>query len=415
MENSGIREKKMVRSYQRIVGIIGLGGSMRIRNYVFVVVISGAIVGAAHGTSLASQQASEPSQLLTDARAGDAKAQFALGKVYEEGDGAQQDYKRAAEWYLKAAEQGNAQAQLNLGRMYSLGRGVDKNFIEALAWYKKAARQKNPTALFMVAATYYNGDGVPHSDVTAYCWFLLAQEAGSKEAEDGVRRLGSGLNVRERAEALEKIGELYDEGTDLPKSDDEAAKWYRRAAQDGSSKAQVRLAGMLLEGRGVDRNYNEASHWCDVAAKNQDMSAVFCEGVLRERGLGVEQDFKRAAKYYAVAANANISEAMLSLAHLYERGKGVHQDKINAYSWLVLATAYGDVNIKGRRENQSLIRPFFKALANTGDADNVATVTAKEEAESLAKDLNDDQVRRAMHVARQFMAARNQSLPLENR
>ncbi|MRD72059.1 sel1 repeat family protein, partial [Rhodocyclus tenuis] len=48
---------------------------------------------------------------------GDARAQFALGVMYENGRGIAQDYKEAVRWYRLAAEQGDATAQYNLGVM----------------------------------------------------------------------------------------------------------------------------------------------------------------------------------------------------------------------------------------------------------------------------------------------------------
>ena len=83
----------------------------------------------------------------------DAKAQFELGKRYYTGHtsagrygGHKQDYKKAVEWWLKAAEQGNADAQYGLGCCYEEGHGVDKDLNEALKWYRKAAKQRNKGA-----------------------------------------------------------------------------------------------------------------------------------------------------------------------------------------------------------------------------------------------------------------------------
>ena len=47
----------------------------------------------------------------------------------------------AVEWYRKAAEQGDARSQYNLGRMYENGCGVDKNISTAVELYRKAAEQ----------------------------------------------------------------------------------------------------------------------------------------------------------------------------------------------------------------------------------------------------------------------------------
>ena len=46
--------------------------------------------------------------LLNKVNAG---AQYNLGIAYYEGEGVEQDYKQAVEWWKKSAEQGNAVAQ----------------------------------------------------------------------------------------------------------------------------------------------------------------------------------------------------------------------------------------------------------------------------------------------------------------
>jgi TPR repeat protein len=52
------------------------------------------------------------------------------------------NYKKAVEWYEKAAKQGHASAQYNLGAMYENGDGVDQNDSMAMRWYAKAAAQE---------------------------------------------------------------------------------------------------------------------------------------------------------------------------------------------------------------------------------------------------------------------------------
>ena len=61
--------------------------------------------------------------------------------MYYLGDGVDVNYKKAIEWYKKAAEQGYADAQYNLGIMYENGHGVDQDDSMAMRWYAKAAAQ----------------------------------------------------------------------------------------------------------------------------------------------------------------------------------------------------------------------------------------------------------------------------------
>ena len=54
------------------------------------------------------------------AKQGDAKAQYNLGLMYDEGAGVPQDYKTGVKWYRLAAEQGNANAQKKLKEIKTL-------------------------------------------------------------------------------------------------------------------------------------------------------------------------------------------------------------------------------------------------------------------------------------------------------
>jgi antitoxin component YwqK of YwqJK toxin-antitoxin module len=67
---------------------------------------------------------------------GDAKAQYALGLMYENGKGVQQDNEKAAELYQKASDQGHLKATMHLGFMYSMGKGVHRDHKKALELFK---------------------------------------------------------------------------------------------------------------------------------------------------------------------------------------------------------------------------------------------------------------------------------------
>jgi len=61
------------------------------------------------------------------AAAGDGTAMVTMGLYYHQGEGVQQDYQKAAEWYLKAMAAGNADAFNNLGVLFRDGNGVPQN------------------------------------------------------------------------------------------------------------------------------------------------------------------------------------------------------------------------------------------------------------------------------------------------
>jgi len=70
---------------------------------------------------------------------GDARAQYNLGVMYDNGQGVTQDYKEAVRLYGLAAAQGFATAQYNLGLMYAKGDGVIQDNIYAHMWLNIAA------------------------------------------------------------------------------------------------------------------------------------------------------------------------------------------------------------------------------------------------------------------------------------
>jgi len=78
------------------------------------------------------------------ANGGDAKAQYWLGKMYEERKVSNRTEnlcrQEAEKWYRKAAEQNCADAQLELGKIYlEGGSGVEKDVEDAYKWFALAA------------------------------------------------------------------------------------------------------------------------------------------------------------------------------------------------------------------------------------------------------------------------------------
>ena len=83
-------------------------------------------------------------EMLPLADQGNAKAQYNLGVMYDNGEGVPQDDAEAVKWYRKATEQGYAKAQNNLGLMYYNGEGVSQDYVQAHMWYNLAASRPAP-------------------------------------------------------------------------------------------------------------------------------------------------------------------------------------------------------------------------------------------------------------------------------
>ena len=69
------------------------------------------------------------------------------------------------------ADQGNARAQAALGLMYQNGQGVPQDHAEAQKWLRLASDQGLAAAQYFLAEIIFNGDGVPRDYAEALKWF----------------------------------------------------------------------------------------------------------------------------------------------------------------------------------------------------------------------------------------------------
>ena len=82
-----------------------------------------------------------------------------LGYMYANGEGVEQDYAKAIEWYTKAADSGNTTAMYNIGYMYMYGEGVEQDGTKAIEWYTKAADLGDSDAMYNFGYMYDYGEG----------------------------------------------------------------------------------------------------------------------------------------------------------------------------------------------------------------------------------------------------------------
>lgn len=189
-------------------------------------------------------------ELLPMANRGDARAQYLMGVMSDNGLGpVQLDVQEAARWYQKAADKNNADAQFALANAYSIGRGVPVDPKQALHWLTKAAGNGNVTAMMSLAGLYETGVGVARDPAKAADWTMRAANAGSVDAIYlyGVRlMLGDGVPKNERAATL----------------------WIERAAQRGNAAAALILGRSVGDGLKASPEQNiEAFTWLTLAAR----------------------------------------------------------------------------------------------------------------------------------------------------
>ena len=135
---------------------------------------------------------------LAKAKAGDIMAMLSVADNYRYGSENERDYKKAVEWYEKAANKGHARAMLEMGYAYEDGNGVTQNYIKAMDWYKKAAKEKDPgQALFHIGLMYYRGHGTNIDVAEAEKYFQKAAKLGHKYAQDWLEKIKKDEQIKE--------------------------------------------------------------------------------------------------------------------------------------------------------------------------------------------------------------------------
>ena len=178
--------------------------------------------------------------LLPLAEAGEAEAQYDMGALYCDGLAVGRNYRKAAQWYSRAAEQGHKGAQFSLGFLayHGAGRGeadgaVARDPVAAARWLKPAAERDNAMAQYLLATLYRKGEGVPPDQDKALRWALAAAERGIAGAQyEAALVLGS------REHALASWVEAY--------------KWFLLAARKGYPGARQNLE-ILAKRLSVDK------------------------------------------------------------------------------------------------------------------------------------------------------------------
>jgi hypothetical protein len=112
------------------------------------------------------------------ARAGNARAAFDLGLLYDLTSPLPDHAAKAFGWYQQAAQAGLADAEFNVAVMLDSGQGVARDGAAAALWYGRAAAHGNARAAYDLAQLYAAGDGVALNPAMAAAWARRAVARG---------------------------------------------------------------------------------------------------------------------------------------------------------------------------------------------------------------------------------------------
>jgi len=252
--------------------------------------------------------------LLLPNKAEKAVQLYEMGKCYQDGEGVEQDYEKAYQYYKEAADLGNGDGYAGLAWLYGEGKGVEQDYAKNIELDKKGIALGSARAMNDIGILYYNGYGVAQDYGKAMEWYKKAADLGDTRA-------------------MNSIGVLYDNGEGVAQDYGKAMEWYKKAADLGNTRAMRNIGILYYSGHGVAQDYGKAMEWYKRAADLGDDAAMYNIGILYYNGYGVAQDYGKAMEWYQKAADLGDSDAMYYIGLLYERGNGVNKNPKEAFVW----------------------------------------------------------------------------------
>lgn len=187
--------------------------------------------------------------------------------------------------------------------------------------------------------------------VTAYLTYLeayptgryvaLAQAAQQKAQRTEEAQEKQAEELKQQTEDQFNLGLKYEKGQGVPKNEAEAARWYRKAADQGHAGAQDNLGIMYATGQGVVKDDAEAVRWYRKAADQGDAVGQNNLGVMYDNGLGIPKDEAEAIRWYRKAADQGEANGQFNLGNKYYQGIVVPKDMAEAVRWFRKAADQG--------------------------------------------------------------------------
>jgi TPR repeat protein len=196
-------------------------------------------------------------------------------------------------------------AQCCLAERYARGLLVDVNMRESVKFLKLSAEQGFAKAQFDLALKYDNGEEGTIKNLKR------AVQLYSEAADQGY------------AKAMWNLAIKYDKGEGVKRNKAMAVKLYVGAADAGERDAQCSVGNMFYEGSTLPKSLQKALHYLQLAAKQDSIKAFFSLGCIYET---LTND-KQAMMYYRYAADRGSIEALNNLPKVLRRLVVNHSDE----------------------------------------------------------------------------------------
>jgi hypothetical protein len=254
------------------------------------------------------------------------KGQNALGVCYKYGNGTDKNLIKAVEYYTKAADNGNRKAQFNLADSYQYGEGVNKDLAKAFSFYMLSANQDYNLAQYQVGLFYFSGKNVEKDMLKAKDWFdkaivncenvsILNGVASFYKIGYVVQDYNKAFELYSKSAALGsssanlELAAMYNSNNYGMRNYQKAAEIYQKYADLGDVQCMMDLAFIYGIGDGtLSQNYPKSLEFYKKAAAQNNSKAQVAIGLYYENGYGVDVNNEEAMKWFHIAeSNGNTS------------------------------------------------------------------------------------------------------------
>lgn len=217
------------------------------------------------------------------------------------------------EWTRKAAEKGHKEAQITLACLYYFGRKeLPREAEKAREWFEKAAAQGQVEARYYLGRMYAEGDGVKRNMEEALRQWSIAAQGGI-------------------AEAQYQLGLFYIQSKE---TFDQGIYWLKQAANGTIADSSLALGKIYANGLGpIQPQKQEAAKWYRQAAEYGNKQGQFIYGLMCLEGTGTAKDEKQGFSYIQFAAGQDYLPAVRLLIRCYKEGLGTPVDEDKARAW----------------------------------------------------------------------------------
>lgn len=140
------------------------------------------------------------------------------------------------------------------------------------------------------------------------------------------------------------LGAMYQTGSGVARNEEEAARWYAKAADQGHAAAQANLGAIYMSTRGPLKDSRKGVELLKLSAAQQFPLGIARLGAAYLQGSGIAQDTAKGTRLLLEAVDLGVGLAAYELGRAYFHGSGATKDAQKAEQWFRKSAELGYSN-----------------------------------------------------------------------